>query len=206
MKFAFAPRRTRLNRLRTGINHRFAPPELGLCVATRCASRRRGISCRRKAQRFGKFLCAQLDLFLQVGIRFLQPAGHVVELSGERLDLVSRLDGNAPAEVAAAEVRRTGGQRLDRHPPCAGRGTCPPRRRGERAEKDEPGALERSIERRIDSSTGVSTNTSQPSGAQARGLTSFTILRRAKAIGSRHHNEHGLSPSRARLAGRVVDC
>ena len=42
--------------------------------------------------------------------------------------------------------------------------------------------------------------------AQSRGLTSFTILRRAKAIGSRHHNEHGLSPSRARLAGRVVDC
>jgi len=42
------------------------------------------------------------------------------------------------------------------------------RREGERerAEKDEPGAL-RSIERRIDSSTGVSTNTSQPSGAQS---------------------------------------
>ena len=58
------------------------------------------------------------------------------------------------------------------------------RREGERerAEKDEPGAWERSIERRIDSSTGVSTNTSQPSGAQARGLTSFTILRRAKTI------------------------
>ena len=41
------------------------------------------------------------------------------------------------------------------------------RREGERAEKVEPGALERSIERRIDSSTGVSTNTSQPSGAQS---------------------------------------
>jgi hypothetical protein len=67
-------------------------------------------------QRFGKFLCAQLDLFLQVGIRFLQPAGHVVELSGERLDLVSSLDGNAPAEVAAAEVRRTGGQRFGSAP------------------------------------------------------------------------------------------
>ena len=36
-----------------------------------------------------------------------------------------------------------------------------------RAEKDKPGALERSIERRMDSSTGVSTNTSQPSGAQS---------------------------------------
>ena len=43
------------------------------------------------------------------------------------------------------------------------------RREGERehAEKDEPGALERSIERRIDSSTGVSTNTSQQSAAQS---------------------------------------
>ena len=43
------------------------------------------------------------------------------------------------------------------------------RREGERerAEKDEPGALERSIERRIDFSTGDSTNTSQPSGAQS---------------------------------------
>jgi hypothetical protein len=43
-------------------------------------------------------------------------AGHVVELSGERLDLVSSLDGNAPAEVAAAEVRRTSGQRFGSAP------------------------------------------------------------------------------------------
>ena len=35
------------------------------------------------------------------------------------------------------------------------------------AEKVAPGTLERSIERRIDSSTGVSTSTSQPSGAQS---------------------------------------
>jgi hypothetical protein len=97
-------------------------------------------------QRFGKLLCAQLDLFLQVGGRFLQPAGHVVGLSGERLDLVSSLDGNALAEVAAAEARRTGAQRLDRlhHAP----GEEHALREGERAEKDEPGALD--LNRRLD--------------------------------------------------------
>ena len=40
---------------------------------------------------------AQLDLFLQVGIGFLQPSRHVVELIGERLQFVAGLDRDALA-------------------------------------------------------------------------------------------------------------
>jgi hypothetical protein len=92
-------------------------------------------------------------------------AGHVVELSGERLDsspvLMAMRRPRSPRCAAPASNVWIG----THHAP----GEEHARREGERerAEKDEPGALERSIERRIDSSTGVSTNTSQPSGAQS---------------------------------------
>src|SRR4029077_6255838 len=66
-------------------------------------------------QGFGKLLRALFDLALEVGVGFLQPAGHVVELVGERFDLVAGLDGDARSEVAAAEPRGAGAQRVDRH-------------------------------------------------------------------------------------------
>jgi hypothetical protein len=121
-------------------------------------------------QRFGKLLCAQLDLFLQVGGRFLQPAGHVVGLSGERLDLVSSLDGNALAEVAAAEARPRNvwigsTMRRARNMPSAKAST--PRR-------TSPVRW---------TSTGVSTNTSQPSGAQSM-VVVLPITRSLEAAGA----------------------
>ena len=42
----------------------------------------------------------QLDFLLQVSVGLLQPSGHVVELIGQRLDLVAGLDHDALAEVA----------------------------------------------------------------------------------------------------------
>jgi hypothetical protein len=48
-------------------------------------------------QRFRKFLRALFNRALEVGIGFLQAAGQVVELVGERLDLVAGLDGDALA-------------------------------------------------------------------------------------------------------------
>jgi hypothetical protein len=58
-----------------------------------------------------QLLGALFDLPLQVGMGLLQAAGHVVELVGKRLDLVAGLDGDALAEVAAAEARGAGTQR-----------------------------------------------------------------------------------------------
>ena len=96
-----------------------------------------------------QFLRAFFDLALEVGVGFLQPAGHVVELVGERLDLVAGLDGDALAEVSAAEAGGAGAQRVDRHHHTPGEEHAGGKRQRERAEKDEPGALQRGIERRV---------------------------------------------------------
>ena len=66
-------------------------------------------------KRFSQFARAVVDLFLQIRIRFLQSAGHIVELICECLDLIASLDGDTLRKVAAANARRAGTQRLDRH-------------------------------------------------------------------------------------------
>ncbi len=65
-------------------------------------------------QRLGELAGAQLDLFFQARIGLLQPAGHVVELVSESLQLVAGLDLDALGEVAAADALGARAQRLDR--------------------------------------------------------------------------------------------
>src|SRR5262249_18472244 len=60
------------------------------------------------------FMRALLNLLFQVGVRFLQAAGHVIELVGEHLQFVAGLDCDSLAEIAAAEARSAGPQGLDR--------------------------------------------------------------------------------------------
>ena len=57
---------------------------------------------------------ALLDLVLQVGVGFLEPRAHVVELVGETFELVAGLDRDALGEIAAADPGRARPQRLDR--------------------------------------------------------------------------------------------
>ena len=65
-------------------------------------------SCGLLFERFAQFVGALLDLLFQAGIGFLQLARHVVELVGERLELVPGLDRDALGEIAAADARRAG--------------------------------------------------------------------------------------------------
>src|SRR5215510_13031019 len=56
--------------------------------------------------------CTRLALLLQAGVGFLQLPRHRIELVGERFELVPGLDGDALAEIAAAQPRGTRSQRL----------------------------------------------------------------------------------------------
>ena len=57
---------------------------------------------------------AELHPVFEVGVGFLQPARHVVELIGKRFQLVAGLDRDALGEIAAADAGGAGAQRLDR--------------------------------------------------------------------------------------------
>ena len=63
---------------------------------------------------------ALFNLLFEARIGFLQLPRHGVELVGERFELVAGLDGDALAEVAAAEPCGTCPQRLDRADHAAG--------------------------------------------------------------------------------------
>src|SRR5579871_2781116 len=58
---------------------------------------------------------AFLDLALETRIRVLQLFGHAVELVGERLKFIARLDGDALREVAAADAGGAHPHGLDRN-------------------------------------------------------------------------------------------
>src|SRR5262249_55642230 len=92
---------------------------------------------------------ALLDLPFQAGIGFLQLARHGVELVSERLELVPGLDGDALAEVAAAEPRGTCPQRLDRADHAAGEKHPGERGNEKRGQQHEAQTLESCVERRI---------------------------------------------------------
>ena len=57
---------------------------------------------------------AVLDPLLQAGVGLSQPAGHPVELVGQRLQLVAGADLDPVVELAGADPGRAGLQRLDR--------------------------------------------------------------------------------------------
>ena len=57
---------------------------------------------------------------LQLRMRCLQPAGHIVELIGKRLELVTRGNRNTFAQFTSTDPFGAGAERPDRehHPPC----------------------------------------------------------------------------------------
>src|SRR6266545_1835245 len=64
-------------------------------------------------QRFGQLPRAVLDLLLEIGVGLLKPAAHAVELLGQGLELIARVDFDAVAEPARADARRPGLERPD---------------------------------------------------------------------------------------------
>ena len=56
-------------------------------------------------QRLAQFMRPLLDLLLQARVAFLKPPRHVVELVGQRFELVAGLDRDALLEVAGADLR-----------------------------------------------------------------------------------------------------
>ena len=65
-------------------------------------------------QRLGQFGGALLDALLQLGVGFLQIAGHAVELPGERFEFVAGMDLDAAVEIAGAEALGARRNRADR--------------------------------------------------------------------------------------------
>ncbi len=70
----------------------------------------------------------------------MQLDGHVVELVGQRFDLVAGLDRDALTEIAAADARRTGTQGLNRHHHPSGQEHAGDEGERQRAEQDVTGA------------------------------------------------------------------
>ena len=64
---------------------------------------------------------ALLHLLFQPGVGVLQPAGHIVELVGQRLEFVAGLDSDSLGQIAAADARGPRLQRLDRSDHAAGK-------------------------------------------------------------------------------------
>ena len=91
---------------------------------------------------------ALLDLVLERGVGFLQPHRHGVELVAQGFELVSGPDRNAVAEIAAADARRAGAQRLDRHDHPTRQREPARERRHQPGEQQRARARERGIERR----------------------------------------------------------
>ena len=100
-------------------------------------------------QRLAQFLRTHLHLLFQIGIGFLQPSGHVIELIGERLQLVAGLDRDALREIAAADPRSSGPQSLDRHHHPARQEYAGERRETECAKQNQSRALYRGNQRLI---------------------------------------------------------
>ena len=99
--------------------------------------------------RLGELAGAVLDLALEVGVGFLELAGHVVELVGEPFELVAGLDRDALAQVAPADALGARAQGLDRHHHAARQEDAGEHRQGQ-AEQQQPGrALDRLEQRRI---------------------------------------------------------
>ncbi len=100
-------------------------------------------------QGFAQLCGPLLNLVLQVGVGFLQPRAHVVELIGEAFEFVAGFDRNALGEIAAADTLGADAQRLDR-PDHAPRQKYPGEHREDRRTQQHDGkALQRRIERRV---------------------------------------------------------
>src|SRR5262249_36772139 len=93
--------------------------------------------------RLRKLLRALLDLVFQPRVGLLQPAGHVIELVGECLELIAGFDFNPLREVAATDSSRSGTQSLDRHNHPARKKYSGDSRKTERGEQNQSGTLNR---------------------------------------------------------------
>ena len=100
-------------------------------------------------QRFAQFRRPLLDLVLQVGIGFLQPRAHVVELVGEAFEFVAGLDRNALGEIAAADALGAGAQGLDRADHAPGQENPGQHREDRRRQQHDGQPLQRQIQRRV---------------------------------------------------------
>src|SRR6202012_991130 len=74
---------------------------------------------------------------------------HIVELIGQRLDLVAGLDLDALCQVAAADACRSGAERLNWHHHSPGEKHAGDESERQRAKQNEAGALDRGIKRCI---------------------------------------------------------
>ena len=116
--------------------------------------------------RLRQFAGALLDLLFQVGVGFLEPSAHVVELVGEAFQFVAGLDRDALREIAAADPRRAGAQRLDRHHHAARQEHAGQHGEDQRGQQHvEPAGTAPHRASAYASSTGSSTNIRQPSGS-----------------------------------------
>ena len=145
--------------------------EHGLQFAGRTADDAQHLRRRRLLlQRLAQLVGANLDLLFQVGIGFLQAAGHVVELIGERLELVAGLDRDALAKVAAADPGRAGAQGLDRHHHSAGEEQAREKRQDETRQQQQARAPDRGVERRV-GLADRKVDEQQPSERRDRGVS-----------------------------------
>ena len=85
------------------------------------------------------------DLLLEVRVGILQLRRHVVELVGERLELVAGPDRYALAQIAAADARGAGLQGPYRHQHLARQEHAGKHCERERREQDQAGALDRGV-------------------------------------------------------------
>ncbi len=96
-------------------------------------------------ERFAQFGRPLLDLVLQVGIGFLKPCAHVVELVGETLEFIAGLDRDALGKIAAADAFGAGAQRLDRADHAPGQEYPREHREDRRRRQHDGKALQRGI-------------------------------------------------------------
>ena len=100
-------------------------------------------------QRFRQLPRADVDFVLQIGVGFLQPAGHFVELIGECLDFVAGLDGDALAERSPPPRRAAPARSAWIGTTMRRRGTIRRQRRAPARRGALAGAFDRRIKRRI---------------------------------------------------------
>src|SRR5207245_3071874 len=87
-----------------------------------------------------------LDLALEARVRLLELGGHAVELVAERLELVARADVNPLVELARADPRRAGLERLDGRDQSAGQNQARRDRQDDADDEEDDRSLDGGVE------------------------------------------------------------
>jgi hypothetical protein len=96
-----------------------------------------------------QFSGSDLNLPFKIGVRFLQLTGHVVELIGERLELVAGSNRNSLRQIAAADPGGARAQPLDGDDHALRKQHAGQTRKPKRADKYESRPLDRSVKWRV---------------------------------------------------------